>query len=216
MRTNINNAELAKISLNAYVTMKITFANTLAEIAEKVPGGDVDVISEMLGFDSRIGRKYLTGGVAFGGPCFPRDNKAFSSVARRFGCQSKLSQATDEVNQGQVDRIARLIEQKLGGVQGRSIAVLGLTYKPGTDVIEESAPVKITFSLKEKGARVRVYDPAGMKNALDIMGKENIHYASSIADCLEGTEFCLLATPWVPFRSLTPDDFIRHPCAIMV
>jgi len=82
VRTTIYNAELAKISLNAFITMKITFANTLAEIAEGIPGGDVDIVSQMLGFDSRIGRKYLTGGLAYGGPCFPRDNKAFASFAR--------------------------------------------------------------------------------------------------------------------------------------
>ena len=217
VRTNIYNAELAKISLNAYVTMKITFANTLAEIAEKMPGGDADVISQMLGYDSRIGRKYLSGGVAYGGPCFPRDNKAFSAVARRLGCEAKLSLATDEVNQDQVTRIVRLVEDKMGGVEGKSIAILGLTYKPDTDVIEESAAIKIADGLRQKGALIAVYDPAGMANARLVLGEKNINYSSSVAECLKGGEFCILATPWPVFKELDASDFtqgMKKPCLL--
>lgn len=217
VRTTIYNAELAKISLNAYITMKITFANTLAEIAEKIPGGDVDVISQILGFDSRIGRKYLSGGLAYGGPCFPRDNKAFASVAKRLGCQAKLSLATDEINQEQIARMVHLIEQKLGGVKDKNIAILGLTYKPNTDVVEESASMKIAQALLQKGARLSVYDPAGMKNAQRALGEENILYANSVAECLKDSEFCLLATPWDEFKALTPNDFSRNmkkPCLL--
>ncbi len=210
VRTNIYNAELAKISLNAFITMKITFANTLAEIAEKIPGGDVDVISQMLGFDSRIGRKYLTGSLAYGGPCFPRDNKAFYSVARRLGCQAKLSLTTDEVNQEQINRIVCTIEQKLGDVKSKKIAILGLTYKPNTDVVEESAPVKIALNLRQKGARLSVFDPAGVENARKVLGDENICYTNSIAECLKGSELCLLATPWDIFKGLAPEEFIQN------
>jgi len=206
VRTTIYNAELAKISLNAYITMKITFANTIAEICERMDGGDADTVSRMLGFDSRIGRKYLSGGLAYGGPCFPRDNKAFAFFARRVGCQARLSLATDEVNQGQVERIIRLIEQELDGVKGKNIAILGLTYKPNTDVVEESAAVKITLSLKQKGARISVYDPAGMGNARLALG-EGIKYASSVEECLTGAQFCIVATPWEEFKKLKPEDF---------
>jgi len=210
VRTGIFNAELAKISLNAYVTMKITFANTLAEIAEKIPGGDVDVISEMLGHDSRIGRKYLTGGLAYGGPCFPRDNKAFASVARRLGCQANLSLAADETNQGQVERTVSLIEKILDSLKNKKVAVLGLTYKPNTDVVEESAVVKIADLLRGKGADITVYDPAGMENGRKVLGEENIHYANSAIECLKDSELCLLGTPWEEFKALTPDDFLRR------
>jgi len=206
VRTTIYNAELAKISLNALITMKITFANTIAEICERMPGGDVDTVSRMLGFDSRIGRKYLSGGLAYGGPCFPRDNKAFASFARRVGCQARLSLATDEVNQEQVERIVRLIEQELDGVKDKNIAILGLTYKPNTDVVEESAPVKIASSLKQKGARVSVYDPAGMGNAKLALG-ERIKYAGSVEECLTDAQLCILATPWEEFKKLKPEDF---------
>ncbi|HTY81965.1 MAG TPA: nucleotide sugar dehydrogenase [Dehalococcoidales bacterium] len=207
VRTTIQNAELAKISLNAYVTMKISFANTLAEMAEKLPGGDADVISKMLGFDSRIGRKYLSGSLAFGGPCFPRDNKAFASVARRLGTQANLAETTDVVNRKQIERIVRLVEQSVGSLKNKEIAVLGLTYKANTDVIEEAAPVKIARELLEKGAKLTVYDPAGMNNARKVLGEKGVRYAGSAKECLKNTEFCLVSTPWDEFKSFTPADF---------
>lgn len=143
VRTNINSAELAKISLNSYVTMKISFANTLAELAEKIPGGDADAISRLLGYDSRIGRKYLSGGLAYGGPCFPRDNKAFAHFAKKVGSEARLSEATDKENAHQNERVVALIRQKIGSLKNKNISMLGLSYKPNTDVIEESAPIKI-------------------------------------------------------------------------
>lgn len=210
VRTTINNAELAKISLNAFITMKIAFANTLAEIAETMPGGDVDVVTHILGFDSRIGRKYLTGGLGYGGPCFPRDNRAFASFARQVGCHARLSLAVDEANQEQIDRMVHLIEQKLGGVRDKNIAILGLTYKPNTDVVEESASIRIAMSLAQKGAKLSLFDPAGLDNCRNIIGEENIRYANSAVECLKDTEFCVLATPWESFQALTSDDFTRN------
>lgn len=210
VRMNIYNAELAKISLNAYITMKISFANTLAELCERIPGGDVDAVSRMLGFDSRIGRKYLAGAVGYGGPCFPRDNKAFASFAHRIGCEARLSEATDQVNKCQNERVIELVKQRIGEVKGKSIAVLGLTYKPNTDVTEASASIEIVKVLLQEGAKVRVYDPAGMESAKQILGEENTQYAGSIEDCLRGAEFCILATPWDEFKKLKPEDFTKN------
>jgi UDPglucose 6-dehydrogenase len=207
VRMAIQNAELAKISLNAYVTMKISFANTLAEMAEKLPGGDADAISKMLGFDSRIGRKYLSGSLAFGGPCFPRDNRAFAALAKRLGCQANLAVTTDDVNRWQIERTVALVEKALSPVNNKDVAILGLTYKANTDVIEEAAPVKIARSLMEKGARIAVYDPAGMDNAKKVLGEKGIRYAKSVPDCLKNSEFCLVATSWDEFKKLTPADF---------
>ncbi len=207
VRTTIHNAELAKISLNAFVTMKITFANTLAELCERIPGGDAEAVSRLLGFDSRIGRKYLSGALAYGGPCFPRDNKAFASVARRVGCKARLAEATEEENEHQNERIVELVKQRIGGVRGKSIAILGLTYKVDTDVIEESAAIKIASTLLQGGARLSVYDPAGMENARKILGEKGIRYANSVKECLQNTDFCILATPWKEFKSLRPEDF---------
>jgi len=209
VRTTIYNAELAKISLNAFVTMKISFANTIAELCERIPDGDADAVSKILGFDSRIGRKYLSGGLGFGGPCFPRDNKAFAYFAGTIGCEAKLSQITDEVNKDQTDRISHLVRQKLGAIKGKGVAILGLTYKPDTDVTEESAAVKIAAALAEAGAVVSVYDPAGMDNSKRVLGN-SARYVNSAEECLKEAEFCILATPWGEFKSLKPEDFIKN------
>ena len=127
---------LAKISLNSYVTMKITFANILAEICEKIPDGDVDAVSDAIGLDKRIGRKYLTGGLGFGGPCFPRDNIAVSYLARSLGVQNEIAEATDRYNRTIPNRI---VDQLVQCIKPRStVAILGLSYKPFSCVVEES------------------------------------------------------------------------------
>ena len=210
VRTTIYNAELAKISLNAFVTMKITFANTLAELCEQIPGGDAEAVSRLLGFDSRIGRKYLSGALAYGGPCFPRDNKAFTSVAKRVGLKARLAEATDAENEHQNERIVELVRQRMGEIKDKIIAILGLTYKPDTDVIEESAAIKIAGALSQEGASLAVYDPAAMENARKILGEKNIRYAGSVKECLQDTDFCILATPWNEFKSLKPEDFTTN------
>jgi len=206
-RMSICNAELAKIALNAYITMKISFANTLAELCERIPGGNVDLVTRAIGSDTRIGRKYLAGAVSYGGPCFPRDNKAFLSFAQKLGCRARLSQTTDEVNKDQTDRIVNLVKQELGEVTGANIAILGLTYKPGTDVIEVSASIEIARALLEQGAKVSVYDPAGIDNAKELLSN-SVKYASSIDECLQGADLCIVVTPWPEFQELKPEDFI--------
>ncbi len=210
VRTNIYSAELAKISLNSYVTMKISFANTLAELCEKIPGGDAEAVSSLLGNDTRIGRKYLSGGLAYGGPCFPRDNKAFAFVARRFGCEARLSMATDKENEHQNERIAALVEKNLGNVKGKKIAMLGMSYKANSEVVEESAAVKIASHLLKKGASLAVYDPAAMPNSKKVLGEKSISYAGSAKECLKGADFCILATPWKEFKDLQPEDFTAN------
>lgn len=207
VRMSIRSAELAKISLNAFITMKISFANTIAELCEHLPDGDSEAVSRMLGFDSRIGRKYLSGALAYGGPCFPRDNKAFAFFARQIGCEARLSEATDKENRHQNERILAVVKEKLGDIRGKKIAILGLAYKPDTDVIEESAAVKIADALAKGGARLSVYDPAAMENARQVLGEKSISYAASAKECLKGADFCILATPWQEFKSLKPKDF---------
>ena len=209
VRTNFYNAELGKILLNAYITMKISFANTLAELCEGIPGGDVGIVSQLLGLDSRIGRKYLSGGLGFGGPCFPRDNRAVAYFAQTIGLDARLARTTDEVNRHQNERIIELIKGKLGEFRGKKIAILGLAYKPDTDVVEESAALEIAKALVREGAQVSAYDPAGMENAKAALG-ESIKYASSARECLRDAELCLLATPWDEFKSLKVEDFIQN------
>jgi len=151
------NAELAKISVNSFVTMKITYANMLASICEGLPGGDVDEVTRAIGLDSRIGPRYLKGGPPFGGPCFPRDNRALGVAAEAVGAPWDLAAATDRMNDGLAERIAEMVTTATN--EGDTVAVLGLAYKDNTPVVEESAGAKVAGALAVQGRRVIVHDP---------------------------------------------------------
>lgn len=208
VRTTFENVELAKIAINSFITMKISFANTLANLCERFPTADVDVVTQILGADSRIGGKYLKGGLGFGGPCFPRDNRAFAASARQVGYEAPLASASDRVNEDHVTRVVQRVKE-LGPIKGKVIAILGITYKPNTNVVEESHSLKIAQALLEEGARLRVYDPAGLENAREVLGR-GVKYAPSVEECLKEAELCLLATPWAEFQRLTPQDLASH------
>lgn len=212
-RMNFYNAELTKIALNSFCTLKITFANVLAEICEHLPGGNVDVVTNALGDDSRIGRKYLKGGLSYGGPCFPRDNRAFAWSAAKVGVRNIMALKTDEINNYQRDfRIPQKIEALLHKVKGNNVSILGLTYKADTTLIEESAAINIIKALsKNGGIKIKIFDPAGMqesKNALEEL--EQIYFAESITDCLKDTDLCLIATPWKEFEQISKETFINN------
>lgn len=209
IRTSFSNAELGKIFVNTYLTLKMTFANLMAEVCERIPGADVDVLSDILGSDPRIGRKYLSGGLAFGGTCFPRDNKALASLLRTLGLDARLGEFVDDLNRHQNDRVVELVRRKLGGLRNRRIAILGISFKPGTDVIEESASLKICQALIREHASLSVFDPAAMGNARKVLAG-SVHYASSLQECLPGAELCILATPWQQFAGLKPNDFLTN------
>lgn len=195
------NAEIAKICLNCYVTLKISFANALGGICESVPGADANRILSAIGLDSRIGRKYFRSGLGFGGPCFPRDNRAFSSFARRAGTRARLSELVDSINEEQAERIVDLAVAR--AKKGAKAAMLGLSYKPDTPIIEESQAVDIARRLRKAGFRVAVYDPQALESARAEEGKA-FEYSESLEDCLRGASLCLIATPWKEFREIEP------------
>ncbi len=212
-RMTLENAELAKISLNAYVTTKITFANMLAELCAKIPNGNVDVVTDAIGLDSRIGRKYLTGGLGFGGPCFPRDNVALSFIAEALGARADLSATTHRLNRANADRIVQQLAPKLS--RDRTVAVLGLAYKPFSHVIEESQAMYLVKALLERGVRVVAYDAlAGPSAALELGGRALI--LDSARDCLRQADFALIATPDPEFKALTAADFLSNGRSITV
>lgn len=203
-RMSLENAELTKISLNAYVTTKITFANMLAEICERVPGGDVDVVTDALGLDRRIGRAYLTGALGYGGPCFPRDNLALSFFAHAVGTRAELAEATERSNRASAGRAARRVCELIG--EGTKVAVLGLAYKPSTPVIEASQGVQLARELARAGAEVVAHDPlAGhlARAALD----GDVRVLDSVRECLAGAEVVLITNPDPVYRSLSAPDF---------
>jgi len=201
-RMNFVNAELTKLSVNTFVTTKISYANMLAQVCDKLPGADVEVVTRALGADSRIGGKYLKGALGYGGPCFPRDNLAFSALARQHGVTATLAEATDILNRQQVPRLAGLIVDRLpqGGIAG----VAGLSYKPDTDVIDEAQGLLLAKHLLARGVEVVVYDPAAMENARPaLVGK--VRFAASIEDCAYEADVLAITTAWSQFRQLRPE-----------
>ncbi len=209
----IENAELTKIALNTFVTVKITFANMIADLCERLPGGDVDVVTDALGFDRRVGRHYLKGGLGYGGPCFPRDNLALGFLARTLGTEAPLAAVTDAMNRASAGRAAERLEALLG--PGRTVAVLGLAYKPGTPVVEESAGVALALQLRETGARVVAYDPLAGEEARAALG-DDVAVAPSLAACLAAADLVLVATPDPAFAEIGPDDLRRDGGDVVV
>jgi UDPglucose 6-dehydrogenase len=198
-RMNLVNAETAKIALNAYVTMKISFANFVAELSEKQPGGNADAVLAALGKDTRIGAKYLKGALGYGGPCFPRDNAAISLLARRLDVRPDLALATDAVNRRQATRLGALVRQSLA--PGGKVAILGMAYKPHTPVVEESQGVMLAGDLSQSGVAVTVHDPLALGNAKAVLGN-NVGYAADMESAVEDAAVVVIATPDPAFRDL--------------
>ena len=201
---NFVNAELTKLSVNTFVTTKISYANMLAQVCETLPGADVDVVTAAIGCDSRIGTKYLRGALGYGGPCFPRDNVAFSTLARANGVPALLAEATDALNQRQVPRLAQMILSRLP--EGGTVGILGLSYKPNTEVVDESQGVALARHLLSLGVKVAVYDPAAMANARMVLG-DDAAYGASAAECARQSDVVAITTSWGEFGKLTARDF---------
>lgn len=205
-RTNLINAELAKISVNTYVTTRISYANMLAEICERLPGADVNVVTAAIGLDSRIGTKYLRGGMGYGGPCFPRDNIAFAALAHRIGARADLAEATDRLNRYQIDRLVTMVKSVV--LAGRCVGVLGLSYKPNTWVIEESQGIALAATFLTDGYDVVVYDPMAMDAARAVLGSKAIA-AESAEACVRRADVVVIITPWPEFERLSADAFAK-------
>jgi UDPglucose 6-dehydrogenase len=191
--------------VNTYVTTKISFANMLARMCEKLPGADVDVVTSALGMDTRIGRKYLKGAVSYGGPCFPRDNQALVALAKSVGAPADLAKATDLFNRGQVTWLA---EEALEAANGEAVGILGLTYKPNTDVVEEAAGYLLAQELAKRGAQVTVYDPSGMANSRRVL-EGKVTFAASAAECIEKSGAVVVATGWREFSEIPANVWAR-------
>lgn len=212
-RMTLENAELAKVALNSYVTMKITFANVIAEICEKLPGGDVDKVTQAIGLDERIGGKYLKGGLGFGGPCFPRDNVALKFIAEKLGSESRINQTTIDINKTVADKIVARLRPY--AKKNATIAVLGLAYKPDTHVVEESQAVQIANALSQAGGRVIAYDClAGEAARQQLHG--TIIIANTLKQAVQSADVVLVATPDPAFNELKTTDIVREGKSVVV
>lgn len=202
---NVETAELIKYSSNSLLSTKISFANAIALLSEKV-GADVEKVLEGVGLDKRLGRSFLYPGVGYGGSCFPKDVKALIAIAAQYGYDFSLLKAVDEVNQSMskffVNKIERHFQNDLTGIH---IAVLGLSFKPDTDDMREAPSISIISELLFKGAKVTVYDPVAMENAKKVL-PDAIVYARDAYAAANGADGVAVITEWNEFRQL---DFVR-------
>jgi len=193
-------AELIKYASNAFLATKITFINEMADLCEQV-GADVQEVARGMGLDNRIGAKFLHPGPGFGGSCFPKDTSALIKTAHDHGVPLRLVETVSAVNEQRKRAMARKVVQALGGsVRGKTIAVLGLTFKPNTDDTRDSPAIPLITALHDLGAVVRGYDPAGMEQAKPLL--PDVHYCHNAYSAAEGADAVVIATEWEQFRAL--------------
>jgi UDPglucose 6-dehydrogenase len=193
-------AELIKYASNAFLATKITFINEIADLCEQV-GADVQEVARGMGLDNRIGGKFLHAGPGFGGSCFPKDTSALIKTAHDHGVPLRLVETVSAVNEQRKRAMARKVVQALGGsVRGKTIAVLGLTFKPNTDDTRDSPAIPLITALHDLGATVRGYDPAGMEQAKPLL--PDVHYCQSAYSAAQGADAIVIATEWEQFRAL--------------
>jgi UDPglucose 6-dehydrogenase len=204
MYTERRTAELIKYAANAFLATKITFINEIADLAEKV-GVDVQEVARGMGLDNRIGSKFLHAGPGFGGSCFPKDTRALLKIAQDHDVPLRIVDAVLAVNDNRKRAMARKVSGALNGqLRGKTIAVLGLTFKPDTDDMREAPSIPLVTGLCDMGARIRAFDPAGMEQARRELPE--IDYCEDAYSCARGADALVIVTEWVQFRAL---DFRR-------
>jgi len=201
--TKLETAELIKYSANAFLAMKITFINQIADLCEKV-GADVHDVARGIGLDGRIGGKFLHPSPGFGGSCFPKDTRALIQTARDAGSPLSLIEATLDFNEARKTQMADRIVAALGGKpEGKTVAVLGLTFKPNTDDMREAASVTILPDLQKRGIKIRAHDPEGMDEAKKQM--PDLDYRNDPYEAIDGADALVILTEWNSYRSLDLD-----------
>jgi UDPglucose 6-dehydrogenase len=202
--TDRRTAELIKYAANAFLATKITFINEIADLAEKV-GADVQEIARGIGLDNRIGAKFLHAGPGFGGSCFPKDTTALVKIGQDHAAPLRIVETVAAVNDARKRAMARKVSAALGGeLRGKTIAVLGLTFKPNTDDMRESPSIPLITALQDMGAKVRAYDPTGMEQAKAMLA--NVAFCKDAYDCAQDASALVIVTEWEQFRAL---DFER-------
>jgi UDPglucose 6-dehydrogenase len=201
--TSIETAELTKYAANAFLAMKITFINEVADLCEKT-GADVHDVARGIGLDGRIGRKFLHAGPGYGGSCFPKDTLALTKTGQDFGAPIRLVETTVAVNEARKEAMAaRVVEACGGSVAGKTIAVLGLTFKPNTDDMRDSPSLAIVPALIRAGATVRAVDPEGVAQAKPLL-PDSVVYCKDALEAAAGADALVVITEWNEFRALSP------------
>ena len=212
--TGLETAELIKYAANSFLATKITFINEMADLCEKV-GADVQDVARGIGLDGRIGRKFLHAGPGYGGSCFPKDTLALLRSAEEYDVPLRIVDTVASVNEGRKRRMVRKVVDACGGVHGKTLAVLGLTFKPNTDDMRDSPSLVIVPALQAEGATVRAYDPEGMAAARTLLPE--VHWCEDAYDAMTGADAVVILTEWNQFRALDLDrarEVLRRPVVV--
>ncbi len=205
MFTELESAELIKYASNAFLATKISFINEISQLCEVV-GADVQAVAKGMGMDGRIGRKFLHAGPGYGGSCFPKDTLALIRIAQEHGVSTRIVETVVEVNAAQKARMVQKIRAALGGSEaGKTIAVLGLTFKPETDDMRDAPALAILPALADKGATIRAHDPQGVEEARPLL-PNSITYIDDIYETLENADAVVLMTEWNAYRGLDMNE----------
>lgn len=207
--TDLATAELVKTSANAFLATKISFINAMAEVCEAA-GADVTVLADAIGYDERIGRRFLNAGIGFGGGCLPKDIRAFMARSGEIGADEALTflREVDNINMRRRTRMVELTRESVGGsLVGVRVAVLGAAFKPDSDDVRDSPALNIAGQLQLQGASVDVYDPKAMENSKKIF--PTLNYAADADECCSGADVVLVLTEWKEFRELSPERLSR-------
>jgi len=198
--TGRRTAELIKYAANAFLATKITFINEMADLCERV-GADVQQVARGIGLDNRIGGKFLHAGPGYGGSCFPKDTLALIKTGQDYDAPIRIVETVAAVNDTRKRAMARKVSAALGGdIRGKTIAILGLTFKPNTDDMRDAPAINIVTALNDMGAKVKAYDPIGMEQAKTVL--TNVTYCEDAYSCATGADALVIITEWEQFRAL--------------
>lgn len=197
--TDLRTAEMIKYASNCFLATKISFINEMANICEAL-GADVKEVALGMGSDKRIGHAFLGAGVGWGGSCFPKDVKALAHIAATHGCHPQMLRAVMEINYDQRKRVIQKVREVLGNFRGKTVGILGLSFKPNTDDMRDAPSIEIVHMLQHEGAQVKAYDPVAMNNARKIL--TNVTYCDNPYAVAEGADALILVTEWNEFKQL--------------
>lgn len=207
IRTTHENAELIKYANNAYLATKVSFINTISCIAERIENADISTVTKSVAADARSRESHLNAGLGYGGPCLPKDLRAFTQMSRGLGYEPELLNAVSDVNQRQPDEALKFAKRALRSIRDSRVAILGLAFKPRTDDMREAISIPIIRRLLLKGAKVIAYDPAANEAAKKIFG-DQIDYATDARQCIRDADLAIIVTEWDVLKTLTPSDFL--------
>jgi UDPglucose 6-dehydrogenase len=199
--TDLKSAELIKHASNSFLATKISYINAVSALCEKV-GADVKLVAQGMGLDRRIGPMFLNAGIGFGGFCFPKDLEAFYWISRQKGYDFKLLKAVQEINELQLSWVSRKIEEKLWNLEGKTVALLGLAFKPNTDDMRFAPSIEVVSALRARGVKVRAYDPVAIERAKALPEFKGVHFAKDEYDAVKGCDALAIVTEWPRFKDL--------------